>query len=75
MFWIVYFVTLKVCGEIISKLQAKSELGAALPKTLCLWGTGARAVNNNTIKDYLPQIAVSTQFCMRSRQRQKLSQL
>lgn len=31
MFWTVFFVTLKVCGEIISKLQAKSEPGAALP--------------------------------------------
>jgi hypothetical protein len=36
------FVTLKVCGEIISKLQAKSELGAAQPGTLFLWGEGGQ---------------------------------
>jgi hypothetical protein len=47
-FWIVYFVTLKVYGEIISKLQAKSELGAAQPETLCLWGLAPEAVNNET---------------------------
>jgi hypothetical protein len=34
-------MTLKVCGEIISKLQAKSELGARL----FLGGLAPRAVN------------------------------